>query len=94
MKIEFIWDQSKAEINKRKHRISFEEASTVFYDEKALLVVDSIHSIGEERFILLGMSSDSQLLIVVHLYWEAEEVIKLISARLATRAETNQYYAR
>ncbi len=94
MSIEFTWDHRKAHLNQKKHRVSFEEASTAFYDERALMITDSVHSVGEERFVLLGVSQRSRLLIVVHLYWEENEVIRLVSARLATRTESNQYFTR
>ncbi|WP_413944561.1 BrnT family toxin [Bdellovibrio sp. HCB-162] len=94
MKIEFVWDKAKAQANVKKHGLSFEEATTAFYDERALLISDPVHSVGEERFILLGRSNEDRILVVVHLYWEKDEVIRLISARLATRSESNQYFAR
>lgn len=94
MKIEFTWDRKKAETNLRKHGVSFDEATTAFYDDRALLISDPLHSGGEERFILLGRSNEDKVLVVVHLYWEKEELIRIVSARLATRTETNQYFAR
>lgn len=94
MSIEFAWDHRKASANQKKHYVSFEEASTAFYDERALVITDSVHSVGEERFVLLGMSQKAQLLVVVHLYWEEDEIIRIVSARLATRTESNHYFAR
>ena len=88
----FVWDENKNSINKQKHKISFEEASTVFYDENALLIDDPEHSESEERFIILGNSFSAHLLVVCHCYRESETVIRIISARKATKNETDQYY--
>ena len=90
--IYFEWDENKNSINKQKHKISFEEASTVFYDENALLIDDPEHSETEERFIILGNSFSANLLVVCHCYRESETVIRIISARKATKNETEQYY--
>ena len=87
----FQWDEKKNTINKRKHNISFEEASTVFYDEEALVIDDPDHSDEEERFLILGVSNIANLLVVCHCYRESESVIRIISARRATKKET-QYY--
>ena len=84
--IRFEWDENKNTINKRKHRISFEEAQTVFYDAEALVIPDPEH-----RFIILGMSRRANLLVVCHCYRESETVIRIISARKATRNESAQY---
>jgi len=89
--INFEWDENKALINIRKHGISFEEAQTVFYDENALLIDDVEHSEEEERFIILGLSNRANLLIVCHCYRQSESVIRIISARKATKNESNQY---
>ena len=89
--IRFEWDEKKNTINKRKHRISFEEAQTVFYDAEALVIPDPEHSQDEERFIILGMSRRADLLVVCHCYRESETVIRIISARKATRNEAAQY---
>lgn len=91
MALIFEWDDNKARINWQKHGISFEEAQTVFYDENALLIDDPDHSEDEERFIILGLSSTARLLVVCHCYRASETVIRIISARKATRKET-QYY--
>ena len=64
--IRFEWDNNKNEINKKKHKISFEEAQTVFYDSEALLINDPEHSLDEERFIILGFSEKANLLVVCH----------------------------
>ena len=92
--IQFEWDNNKNIINKKKHKISFEEASTVFYDEEALMIPDPDHSVGEERFLILGQSEWDNLLVVCHCYRTSETVIRLISARKANKRETNQYYER
>lgn len=91
--INFEWDENKNSINKKKHHISFEEARTVFYDEDALLIDDPEHSETEERFIILGNSYAANLLVVCHCYRESETVIRIISARKATKNESKQYYA-
>ncbi len=72
-----------------KHGISFEEAATVFWDEKALLIADTEHSDDEERFVLLPMSEHLRILVVVHC--ERADNIRIISARRATNNETKQY---
>ena len=90
--LKFEWDNNKNQINQRKHKISFEEAKTVFYDEEALVIDDPEHSDQEERFIILGLSNKSNLLIVCHCYRESDTVIRLISARKATKTEARQYY--
>ncbi len=89
--ITFEWDEKKNEINKKKHKISFEEAKTVFYDEEALLIGDPEHSSEEERFIILGLSKKANLLVVCHCYRASETVIRIISARKATKTEEKQY---
>jgi uncharacterized DUF497 family protein len=87
----FAWDEAKATENLRKHRVSFEEACTVFADENARLKHDPDHSRDEERFILLGFSAKLRILTVCHAYRENDEVIRIISARKATPHERKQY---
>jgi len=87
----FAWDDAKAEENLGRHGVSFEEASTVFADENARLKHDPDHSREEDRFILLGFSAKSRLLIVCHACREKDEVIRIISARKATPNERRQY---
>ena len=87
----FEWDANKNITNQKKHHISFEEAQTVFYDEHALLIDDPDHSEEEERFILLGFSRRANLLVVCHCYRQSESVIRIISARKATKAEGKSY---
>ena len=90
--IRFEWDENKNEINKRKHQISFEEAKTVFYDENAILFDDPDHSAEEERFLIIGITQKDHLCIVSHCYRDRENVIRLISARKATKKESGVYY--
>jgi hypothetical protein len=87
----FEWDNEKNEINKVKHQISFDEAQTVFYDEDALIINDPEHSINEERFIILGFSKSANLLVVCHCYRQNDSVIRIISARKATKNEAKYY---
>lgn len=90
--IRFEWDENKARTNQSKHGISFEEAQSVFYDEKALVIDDPEHSEEEERFIILGLSKKANLLVVCHCYRASDTVIRLISARKATKTESSYYY--
>lgn len=89
--IRFEWDQSKATANQRKHGVSFEEAQSVFYDEFAVQYYDDEHSASEERFILLGMSASARVLIVCHCERESGNLIRIISARKATKVESTFY---
>lgn len=90
--IEFKWDEKKSDVNLNEHGVSFEEARTVFYDEKAILINDPIHSQAEDRFILLGLSVKLRILVVCHCYRESESVIRIISARKAGKREQIQYW--
>lgn len=92
--ISFEWDESKNSQNKKKHSVSFEEGQTVFVDENALLLHDPDHSDEEDRFILLGLSSSLRILIVCHCYRKNDEIIRIISARKATKLEQKQYWKR
>ena len=92
MDLKFEWDNNKNQINKKKHDVDFDEAKTVFYDVNALVIDDPEHSQDEERFIILGMSIKPNLLVVCHCYRQSETVIRIISARKATKTETKQYY--
>ena len=87
----FDWDENKAKANYKKHKISFPEAVTAFFDEHAIIIGDPDHTIDEDRFILLGMSRDLRILIVSHCYRDQDNVIRLISARKATKSEQKQY---
>jgi len=92
--IEFAWSTRKAAANKRKHRVSFEEAQTVFYDEEALFLDDPDHWEDEDRFLLLGLSSNLRVLVVVHSYSDDDETIRIISARKANARERLMYEKR
>lgn len=89
--IRFEWNAAKAAANIKKHGVSFEEAQSVFYDEFAVQFFDDDHSSDEERFLLLGMSTGARLLLVCHCEREAGNVIRIISARNATKRETAFY---
>jgi hypothetical protein len=85
------WGPAEASANSRKHQVSFEEAQTVFYDDFAVQLFDDEHATEEERFIMLGMSSGARLLVVVHAERAGDEVVRIISARKATRNEAEFY---
>ena len=87
--MEFEWDPRKAEINLRKHDVSFTEAGTVFGDELAITVPDPDHSEDEERFITIGWSNRRKLLMVSHT--DRNDRIRIISARELTRNERKAY---
>jgi uncharacterized protein len=87
----FEWDSSKAASNAKKHKVTFEAAQTVFYDDFAVQFFDEEHSADEDRFLLLGMSSDARLLLVCHCEREGGDVIRIISARKATESEAQHY---
>jgi uncharacterized DUF497 family protein len=88
------WDENKNRANRHKHGISFEEAETVFADDHALLIADPEHSVNEDRFILLGMSSSLRIMVVCHCYRVQDDVIRIITARKATREEQDGYIKR
>ncbi|MFK5977196.1 MAG: BrnT family toxin [Sulfurovum sp.] len=90
-KINFTWNDIKAKSNLIKHKISFEEAKTVFDDDYARLINDPDHSEDEDRFILLGFSGKSKILTVVHCHRDDEYNIRIISARKSTKSEIKQY---
>jgi uncharacterized protein len=87
----FEWDPIKAAANAKKHKVTFELAKTAFYDDYAVQFFDEEHSNDEDRFLLLGMTSDAKLLLVCHCEREGGNVIRIISARKATQTEA-QYY--
>lgn len=89
--IKFDWDKNKARINLAKHNVSFEEAQSVFDDDAARLIFDPDHSKDEDRFILLGLSCSLKVLVVVHCYKDKDNIIRLISARKATKSEEKNY---
>jgi uncharacterized protein len=87
--VRFAWDAEKATLNARKHGVSFEEASTALRDTLAVTGSDPDHSLGEQRFVTFGVSNDGRLVVVSHT--EEGDVIRIISARLATRQERKIY---
>jgi uncharacterized protein len=87
--MQFDWDQKKAQRNVRKHRLSFEEAATVFYDPLSATFDDPDHSEEESRFITIGYSSQNRLCVVVHA--ERKDILRIISARPATAQERKRY---
>ena len=89
--IKFEWDSVKAETNIRKHKVSFEEAKSVFYDEFAIQFFDEENSVSEDRFLMLGMSNESRTLIVSHCERDKGNTIRIISARKATKNERKFY---
>ncbi len=89
--IKFEWDTAKATSNKKKHGISFEEAQSVFYDEFAVQFFDEENSVSEDRFLMLGFSDEAHLLIVCHCERDRGSIIRIISARKATKIESNYY---
>jgi uncharacterized DUF497 family protein len=91
MAIQFEWDPAKAKSNFEKHRVSFEEAKSVFYDELADQFFDEDNSFEEDRFLLLGRSTLSRILMICHCYRNADNVIRIISARKATKTESKFY---
>jgi uncharacterized DUF497 family protein len=92
--LQFEWDPRKDVANGRKHGVSFDEASTVFSDEKAVLIADPGHSKQEDRYVLLGLSSGLRVLVVCHSYRGGRGRIRLISARKAGKHEREEYFSR
>ena len=90
--VQFEWDPEKALRNHSKHRVSFEEATTVFGDALAATVPDPIHSKLEFRFVTMGMSIQNRLLVLGHS--DAGESVRIISARVATAHESKRYESR
>jgi hypothetical protein len=89
--LQFEWDPAKAAANRKKHGIGFDEAKSVFADERAKLIADPGHSEDENRFILLGLSTRLKLLVVCHCYRSKNNTIRIISARKATAIESRNY---
>ena len=89
--IKFEWDESKAAANLKKHQVSFEEAKSVFFDDFGVQFFDEDHSSGEDRFLMLGRSAEAKLLIVCHCEREQGAVVRIISARKATKRESAFY---
>ncbi len=89
--IEFEWDETKAAANLKKHHVSFDEAKSIFFDDFGVQFFDDAHSSDEERFLMLGMSSGANLLIVCHCERNYGANIRIISARQATKRESAFY---
>ena len=89
MALIFEWDTNKAQINLIKHRVSFEEASSLFVDDNSITINDPMHSLYEKRYITLGRSFEKRLLVVIHT--DRGDKIRIISARLASGKEKKQY---
>ena len=89
--IRFEWDANNAAANQRKHSVTFDEARTVFFDENAKLINDPDHSDDEDRFVMLGLSSNFRFVLACHCYREQGNVIRIISARKASTQESKQY---
>jgi uncharacterized protein len=91
--IRFEWDERRGRENRRRHRVSFEEAQTVFLDENAIRFFDPDHSDDEDRFLMLGMSFALRVLVVCHCFRTDDSVIRIISARRANRREQAVYWS-
>lgn len=89
--INFEWNEAKATANLKKHQVSFEEAKSVFFDDFGVQFFDEDHSSDEDRFLMLGMSMEAKLLLVCHCEREQGAVIRIISARKATKRESAFY---
>jgi len=87
--LQFVWDRAKAAANLQKHGVDFTEAATAFGDPLSITIPDPAHSEGEERWLLVGQTTAGKLLVVAHT--ERGDEIRLISARLATRRERENY---
>jgi uncharacterized protein len=90
-KLKFEWDKNKAQSNLEKHGVSFEEAITVFYDERALEFFEKNNSEWEDRFLMLGLSTEFKLLLICHCYRDNDNIIRIIPARKATKNEAKNY---
>ena len=89
--ISFSWNERKNKANQKNHGISFEEAQSVFFDERAIEFYDFEHSQSEERFLMLGLSAKVRILLVCYCLREKNNVIRIISARKATKKEQKSY---
>ncbi len=90
--LSFEWDPSKATTNAAKHGITFEEAKNVFYDDDALVISDPDHSETEDRFVIMGASMQSRILVVIHCFRRSGSSIRIISARKAGKKEQKPYW--
>jgi len=91
--LRFEWDSAKERANRRRHGVSFNEAQSVFYDERAIRYYDPDHSETGDRFIMLGMSFVLRVLVVCHCYRVDDAVIRIVSARRANAVESREYEA-
>ena len=89
--MKFEWDPNKNDVNVKKHGVSFDEAETVFEDERAVTIYDEEHSNDEDRFKIIGISRKLQELTVCHCYRNGDDVTRIISARRATKNESKLY---
>ena len=89
MPLRFAWDPRKAAANLRKHGVRFGEAASAFEDALSVTIPDPLHSNSEERFVLIGVSRNQHLVVVAHV--ERGDIIRIISARIASRAERRTY---
>jgi uncharacterized DUF497 family protein len=89
--LRFEWDEDKNNLNRSKHGIWFEESLSVFDDTNGRMFLDSEHSNDEDRFVIIGMNSAARILVVVHCYRESDSVVRVISARKATKREIKFY---
>jgi len=92
--IKFSWDARKAKQNSKKHKVSFEEGSTVFFDENAIVFFDPDHSKHQDRFLMLGLSWRLRVLVISYCLWKKGAEIRIISARKATKKEEKVYIGR
>jgi len=92
--LRFDWDPNKNKLNIKKHGVDFKEAETVFQDEMALELFDGNHSADEDRYIIIGLSSKTRELMVCHCYRNGGDIIRIFSARRATKNEITLYERR
>ena len=92
--VQFEWDEEKRHANETKHGIGFTEAASVFYDRFALFQSDPDHSAEEDRFLLLGQSELGRIIVVSHCFRQEDTVIRIVSARKASRTERREYATR
>lgn len=90
-RLTFEWDDNKAKSNLAKHGVTFEEAQSVFFDDQAIQFWDEANFQSEERFLMLGLSNKLRVLLVVHCFRESDSIIRIISARKATKNEKKEY---
>jgi uncharacterized protein len=90
--ISVSWDDRKNEVNKKKHGISFDETKTVFFDENAVRYFDPDHSDDEDRYLMVGVSQQLRIIIVSHCFRKNDSVIRVFSARKATKSEEDVYW--